>query len=336
MRASRSSTPRSSTWCAIDGITGLAIVAGDKHSFWAGYPCKTLPPQPFDPVGVEFITGSISHQGLPRSPRRSSRRIIPCARSTSTTGRMARCSARSTRPCCTACGRTDAEGNRRRSPRTRGAQSGRLAAPHVRRLRRTRLRHRARVTGRARNRVRLHPAPDRAQRRGGRWPARLPRRASRALWAPASDPSCGRRSSRATPVSRSDAPRVSTEFPPVGVGRRNRDRVNRVTLAVKRGSSYVPQGLRACCRVGASCAVGVRAIRRHHRCIGRQRACRRALRRKSGLVAERHPLRRSRRRRQARSVSLAATVAAMRLRRSATAAARSSSRRAAIRRRSCT
>jgi len=47
-----------------EGITGLAIVAGDKHSFWAGYPCKALPPQPFEPVGVEFITGSISAPGL--------------------------------------------------------------------------------------------------------------------------------------------------------------------------------------------------------------------------------------------------------------------------------
>jgi alkaline phosphatase D len=46
------------------GITGLAIVAGDKHSFWAGYPCKSLPPKPFEPVGVEFITGSISAPGL--------------------------------------------------------------------------------------------------------------------------------------------------------------------------------------------------------------------------------------------------------------------------------
>ncbi len=46
------------------GITGLAIVAGDKHSFWAGYPSKALPPRMFDPVGVEFITGSISAQGL--------------------------------------------------------------------------------------------------------------------------------------------------------------------------------------------------------------------------------------------------------------------------------
>ena len=46
------------------GITGFAIVAGDKHSFWAGYPSKALPPQAFEPVGVEFITGSVSAQGL--------------------------------------------------------------------------------------------------------------------------------------------------------------------------------------------------------------------------------------------------------------------------------
>lgn len=46
-----------------EGITGFTVVAGDKHSFWAGYPCKTLPPRPFDPVGVEFITGSITAQG---------------------------------------------------------------------------------------------------------------------------------------------------------------------------------------------------------------------------------------------------------------------------------
>ena len=47
-----------------EGITGLAIVAGDKHSFWAGYPSATLPPRSFDPVGVEFVTGSISAPGL--------------------------------------------------------------------------------------------------------------------------------------------------------------------------------------------------------------------------------------------------------------------------------
>ena len=47
-----------------EAITGFAIVAGDKHSFWAGYPSKGLPPEPFEPVGVEFVTGSISSAGL--------------------------------------------------------------------------------------------------------------------------------------------------------------------------------------------------------------------------------------------------------------------------------
>jgi alkaline phosphatase D len=47
-----------------EGITGLAIVAGDKHSFWAGYPSENLPPNPFEPVGVEFICGSVSQAGL--------------------------------------------------------------------------------------------------------------------------------------------------------------------------------------------------------------------------------------------------------------------------------
>jgi alkaline phosphatase D len=47
-----------------EGITGLAIVAGDKHSFWAGTFSKYLPPRPFEPLAVEFITGSISAQGM--------------------------------------------------------------------------------------------------------------------------------------------------------------------------------------------------------------------------------------------------------------------------------
>lgn len=47
-----------------EGITGFTILGGDRHAFWAGYPSKTLPPRPFEPVGVEFITGSISSQTL--------------------------------------------------------------------------------------------------------------------------------------------------------------------------------------------------------------------------------------------------------------------------------
>ena len=46
------------------GITGFATVAGDRHSFWAGYAAKSLPPQSFDPVGIAFVTGSISAAGL--------------------------------------------------------------------------------------------------------------------------------------------------------------------------------------------------------------------------------------------------------------------------------
>jgi alkaline phosphatase D len=45
-------------------ITGFAAVSGDRHSFWAGLAAKALPPKAFDPVGVAFITGSISAPGL--------------------------------------------------------------------------------------------------------------------------------------------------------------------------------------------------------------------------------------------------------------------------------
>ncbi len=46
------------------GITGFVTVAGDRHSFWAGLAAKSLPPNPFAPVGVAFVTGSISAPGL--------------------------------------------------------------------------------------------------------------------------------------------------------------------------------------------------------------------------------------------------------------------------------
>ena len=46
------------------GITGFATVAGDRHSFWAGLAAKSLPPRPFHPVGVAFVTGSISAPGM--------------------------------------------------------------------------------------------------------------------------------------------------------------------------------------------------------------------------------------------------------------------------------
>jgi alkaline phosphatase D len=46
------------------GITGFATIAGDRHSFWAGLAAKSLPPQPFEPVGIAFVVGSISAPGF--------------------------------------------------------------------------------------------------------------------------------------------------------------------------------------------------------------------------------------------------------------------------------
>jgi len=45
-------------------ITGFATIAGDRHSFWAGLAAKSLPPAPFEPIGIAFVTGSISAPGL--------------------------------------------------------------------------------------------------------------------------------------------------------------------------------------------------------------------------------------------------------------------------------
>ncbi len=45
------------------GITGFATIAGDRHSFWAGLSASTLPPKKFEPVGIAFVTGSISAPG---------------------------------------------------------------------------------------------------------------------------------------------------------------------------------------------------------------------------------------------------------------------------------
>ena len=45
-------------------ITGLCVVGGDRHAFLAGLASKALPPKQFEPLGVEFIVGSISQQTL--------------------------------------------------------------------------------------------------------------------------------------------------------------------------------------------------------------------------------------------------------------------------------
>ena len=45
-------------------VSGFVTVSGDRHSFWAGYAAAHLPPARFNPVGISFITGSISAPGL--------------------------------------------------------------------------------------------------------------------------------------------------------------------------------------------------------------------------------------------------------------------------------
>ena len=46
------------------GVAGFVTVAGDRHSFWAGLAAPDLPPKRFEPVGIAFVTGSISSPGL--------------------------------------------------------------------------------------------------------------------------------------------------------------------------------------------------------------------------------------------------------------------------------
>src|SRR5438094_293729 len=45
-------------------IGGVALVCGDRHSFLAGTSSASLPPKRFQPVAVEFVTGSISAPGI--------------------------------------------------------------------------------------------------------------------------------------------------------------------------------------------------------------------------------------------------------------------------------
>jgi alkaline phosphatase D len=47
-----------------EGITGFVSIAGDRHSFQAGVVAASLPPQRFEPVMAEFVTGSVSAPGL--------------------------------------------------------------------------------------------------------------------------------------------------------------------------------------------------------------------------------------------------------------------------------
>jgi len=44
-------------------ITGFGIVSGDRHSFWAGYAAAKLPPNKYEPVGLNFVGASLISPG---------------------------------------------------------------------------------------------------------------------------------------------------------------------------------------------------------------------------------------------------------------------------------
>jgi alkaline phosphatase D len=46
-----------------NGIAGLASICGDRHSFFAGVLSKSLPPEDYEPVAIEFVGASVSSPG---------------------------------------------------------------------------------------------------------------------------------------------------------------------------------------------------------------------------------------------------------------------------------
>jgi alkaline phosphatase D len=60
-----------------ENITGFAAVSGDRHSFWAGRPSHWLPPGKFEPVGVAFVTGSISTAGAQETTEHNFPKVHP-------------------------------------------------------------------------------------------------------------------------------------------------------------------------------------------------------------------------------------------------------------------
>ena len=58
-------------------IAGFATIAGDRHAFVAGSLSESLPPRPYRPVGVEFITGSISAPTMLESAQHNLKAGLP-------------------------------------------------------------------------------------------------------------------------------------------------------------------------------------------------------------------------------------------------------------------
>ena len=141
------------------GITGFATIAGDRHSFWAGLAAKALPPKPFDPVGIAFVTGSISAPTMLEAiehsfPKEHPLRPLFLGQATwrsraSAHSKSALAAWRALMP------RIRKE--RRHREGSSSIQSRSLASRLVRRHGRPRIRGRASHQRRIRSRVRLHP-----------------------------------------------------------------------------------------------------------------------------------------------------------------------------------
>jgi len=58
-------------------ITGFAMVAGDRHAFWAGYAARDLPPRKYEPVGLSFVGGSLSSAGAMEGNEHSLKKTEP-------------------------------------------------------------------------------------------------------------------------------------------------------------------------------------------------------------------------------------------------------------------
>ena len=58
-------------------ISGFAVVSGDRHSFWAGYAAKALPPAKFEPVGLSFVGASMTSPGAMESFEHRMKKDLP-------------------------------------------------------------------------------------------------------------------------------------------------------------------------------------------------------------------------------------------------------------------
>jgi alkaline phosphatase D len=58
-------------------ISGFAIVSGDRHSFWAGYAAKALPPAKFEPVGLSFVGASMASPGAMEAYEHRMKKDLP-------------------------------------------------------------------------------------------------------------------------------------------------------------------------------------------------------------------------------------------------------------------